>query len=124
MTPYLSGDFMLGKADNYALSLKIPVRVHLTQFDVLINTSKQTAVLDKLKTSVEVFDRKGGKLLPWATGLKVGITKGGATEGAAAEIQKSANEMIAKAFADARTKSKATALEKFPLAALFIDGAK
>jgi hypothetical protein len=121
-SPYLSGDFVKGNTASDWTHLRVPVRVHMTEFDIVANPRAETAVMENLQTGIEIFDRRGGRLIPFPTGIRVGILNNGVTQGAAREIQNSVNQQIAAAFADARTKTRAQALEKFPLAALFING--
>jgi len=121
LSPYLGGDFIKGRATSYWTHIRVPVRIHMTGFDIVADPRAQTAVMENLQTAIELFDRRGGRLLPFPTGIRIGITEGQPTDQASREIQGSVNTMIAQAFADARTKTRAQALQKFPLAALFID---
>jgi hypothetical protein len=121
MTPYLGGDLVKGNVNSYWTHLRVPVRIHMTQFDVVNSVSAADAHMENLKTAIEIFDRQGGKLIPFATGINIGITNGSPTDQAATQIQQSVNDMITKAFADARKGAREAALKKFPLAALFLD---
>ncbi|MCC7440596.1 MAG: hypothetical protein IT285_03120 [Bdellovibrionales bacterium] len=121
LTPYLGGDAIKGSTASYWTHLRVPIRVHMTSFDIVTNLTAQTAKMENLKTSIEVFDRRAGALVPFATNVQIGLTDGQPTQQAAQEVQNTANQMIAKAFADAKRGAKDQALKKFPLAALFID---
>lgn len=124
MSPYLSGEIVKGPTTSYWTHIRVPVRVHLPQFDLVAEVGGKALRMENLRTSIELFDRKGGKLAPWPSGIKVGITDGKPVDQASTEIQKAVNDMIQKAFDDARTKTREAAIQKFPLAALFVDGGK
>jgi hypothetical protein len=125
MTPYLGGDVTKVQAVQNALRVNLALRIHLTDFDLTIDPRAQSVTMSGLSSAIEVFGRRpDGKLLPGPFNFNIAVDpKSGTATGAAAQIQDTVNQQVKQAIADARTEGRAKTLQKFPMAALFLDPA-
>jgi hypothetical protein len=118
--PFFGGKFMKGNVNSYWTHLEIPIRVHLTEFDLNLNLVTQDAQMRNLRTAIDIYDSQPGRLIPYSTRFNLGMTEGQPTDQAARGIQAAVNENLKREFEQARTRARTEATSRFPVVSLFL----